>query len=35
MMIIEYAVPSLAMNYPCKEYKIICESVRVRVCVHA
>ena len=23
MMIIEYAVPSLALNYPCKEYQII------------
>ena len=27
MMIIEYAVPSLALNYPCKEYQIIYESV--------
>ena len=27
LMIIEYAVPSLALNYPCKEYQIIYESV--------
>ena len=26
-MIIEYAVPSLAVNYPCKKYQIIYESV--------
>ena len=36
MMIIEYAVPSLALNYPCKEYQIICESVHrtLLICVH-
>ena len=35
MMIIEYAVPSLAVNYPCKEYQIICEIVhRTFICVH-
>ena len=27
MMIIAYAVPSLALNYPCKEYQIIYKSV--------
>ena len=27
MMIIEYAVPSLALNSPFKEYQIICEIV--------
>ena len=27
MMLIEYAVPSLALNYPFKEYQIICEIV--------
>ena len=32
MMIIEYAVPSLALNYPCKEYQIIHESVRIYLC---
>ena len=26
LMIIEYAVPSLALNYSCKEYQIIDES---------
>ena len=29
MMIIEHAVPSLALNYPCKEYQIIYESVHI------
>ena len=33
-MIIEYAVPSLALNYPCKKYQIIYESVIV-ICVQA
>ena len=32
MMIIEYAVPSLALNYPCKEYHIIYESVHIYLC---
>ena len=32
MMIIEYAVPSLALNYPCKECQIICESVHSYLC---
>ena len=32
MMIIEYAVPSLALNYPCKEYQIIYESVNIYLC---
>ena len=32
MMITEYAVPSLALNYPCKEYQIIYESVRIYLC---
>ena len=32
MMIIEYAVPSLALNYPCKEYQIIYESVHIYLC---
>ena len=36
MMIIEYAVPSLALNYPCKEYQIIYESVHIYlIYVHA
>ena len=36
MMIIEYAVPSLALNYPCKEYQIIQESVHIYlIYVHA
>ena len=34
MMIIEYAVPSLALNYQCKEYQIICESVQLFVYMH-
>ena len=34
MMIIEYAVPSLALNYPCTEYQIICQEFTV-ICVHA
>ena len=33
IMIIEYAVPSLALNYPCKEYQIrIYESVHIYLC---
>ena len=28
----EYAVPSLALNYPCKEYQIIYESVHSYLC---
>ena len=32
MMIIEYPVPSLARNYPCKEYKIIYEGVHIYLC---
>ena len=32
MMIIEYALPSLALNYPSKEYQIICESVHSYLC---
>ena len=28
MMIIEYTVPSFALNYLCKEYQIICEIVQ-------
>ena len=32
MVIIEYAVPSLALNYPCKEYKIIYEGVHIYLC---
>ena len=32
MMIIEYAVSSLALNYPCKEYQIIYESVHIYLC---
>ena len=32
MTIIEYAVSSLALNYPCKEYQIICESVHSYLC---
>ena len=31
-MIIEYAVPSLALNYPFKEYRIIYESVHIYLC---
>ena len=31
-MIIEYAVPSLAQNYPCKKYHIIYESVSIYLC---
>ena len=31
-MIIEYVVPSLALNYPCKEYQIIYESVHSYLC---
>ena len=30
-MITEYVVPSLALNYPCKEYQIIYESVQLFV----
>ena len=30
-MIIEYVVPSLALNYPCKEYQIIYESVHMQL----
>ena len=33
-MIIEYGVPSLALNYPCKEYQIIYESVQSFVAKH-
>ena len=29
----EYAVPSLALNYPCKEYQIIYESVHSYLCI--
>ena len=32
MMIIEYAMPSLALYYPCKEYQIIYESVHIYLC---
>ena len=32
MMMTEYVVPSLALNYPCKEYQIIYESVRIYSC---
>ena len=32
MMIIAYVVPSLALNYPRKEYQIICESVHNYLC---
>ena len=32
MMITEYTVPSLAMNYPFKEYQIIYESVLIYFC---
>ena len=32
MMIIESAVPSLALNYPCKGYQIIYESVYIYLC---
>ena len=32
MMIIEYAVLSLALHYPCKEYQIICESAHSYLC---
>ena len=32
MMSIEYVVPSLALNYPCKEYQIIYENVRIYLC---
>ena len=32
MMIIEYVVPSLALNYPCKKYQIIYESVHIYLC---
>ena len=28
----EYAAPSLAVNYPCKEYQIIYESVHSYLC---
>ena len=31
-MIIEYAVPSLPLNYPCKKYQIIYESVYSYLC---
>ena len=31
-MMTEYVVPSLALNYPCKEYKISCESVDIYLC---
>ena len=31
MTIIEYAVPS-ALNYPCKEYQIVYESVHSYLC---
>ena len=27
-----YQVPSLALNYPCKEYQIICQSVHSYLC---
>ena len=32
MMIIEYAAPSLALNYRCKEYQISYESVHIYLC---
>ena len=32
MMITEYPVPSLARNYPCKEYQIMYESVHIYLC---
>ena len=32
IMIIEYPVPSLARNYPCKEYKIIYEGFHIYLC---
>ena len=32
MMITEYVVPSLALNYPCKEYHIIYKSVHFYLC---
>ena len=32
MMIIEDAVLSLALNYPCKEYQIIYESDHIYLC---
>ena len=32
VMIIEYAVSSLALNYPCKEYQIVYESVHIYLC---
>ena len=35
MMIIEYAAPSLALNYRCKEYQISYESVHIYVYMHA
>ena len=31
-MIIEHAVPSLALNYPCKKYKIVDENVHCFLC---
>ena len=32
MMITEYAVPSLARNYPCKEYQIMYEHIYLCTC---
>ena len=32
MIITEYPVPSLARNYPCKEYQIMYESVHIYLC---
>ena len=32
LKIIEYAVPSLALNYPCKKYQIVYESVYSYLC---
>ena len=32
MTMTEYVVPSLALNYPCKEYQIIYESVHIYLC---
>ena len=31
-VLVEYAVPSLTLNYPCKEYQIIYESVHIYLC---
>ena len=33
-MILEFVVPSLALNYPCKDYQIIYESVHSYIFVY-